>query len=76
MNVSFATICPEIARRFLSNPSYDWLNQEAKDKAIELIGEKTLRVQDPMMYPHPQLEILNESTKAAILAVFRPERQV
>ena len=52
--LSFSTICPNLAKIFLGAKNYKYLNQEAKDYVIEHLGE--IRVQDPNMYPSPNLE--------------------
>ena len=55
MNISFSTTCASSAKRYFDKPDYDWLNDEAKEYVIANLGDG-LRVQDPMMYPQPNIE--------------------
>ena len=55
MNISFSTICPGYAKQYLWGEHYAYFNEKAKNYIMENLGD--LRVQDPMMYPSPQIEI-------------------
>lgn len=57
MIISFSTICERQARKYLWSEAYSFLPEAAKEEAMKHLGEGKLRVQDPMMYPRPQLEI-------------------
>ena len=55
MNISFSTTAKHSAANYLAKPEYDYLNDEAKQYIIDNITNG-LRVQDPMMYPSPNIE--------------------
>ena len=67
MPISFSTINKDTAKEYLAHKSYSFLTAAAKEKAIEFCGEGVLRVQDPMMYPSPQLEIADREVYEKIL---------
>lgn len=68
MHVSFSTINQAQARRYFEDPKWAYLNSAAKEVALKYVGEGVLRVQDPMMYPSPQLEITEQSVYDEIMA--------
>lgn len=61
MHITFSTICPYRAKELLATKGYNYLSQEAKDYVIKHIGE--IRVQDPIMYPKPNLEFHGKNAK-------------
>lgn len=66
--ISFSTIDPVEARRRLQHPHYSWLPKHAHDEVIRQVERKACRVQCTVMYPSPELEILDEVAAKAITA--------
>ncbi len=60
MNISFSTIDKHNAEKYLASPAYNYLSKEAKEVVLKHVGEGKLRVQDPMMYSKPCLEITTQ----------------
>jgi hypothetical protein len=69
VNVSFSTINKDMAKRYFEHESWDYLSDEAKELALKYCGEGVLRVQDPMMYPSPCLEITDEKIYKEIMNI-------
>lgn len=66
--IHFSTSCPKEARKRLQHSGFAWLAPHAHDEVIRQVERGACRVQCTVMYPSPQLEILDEQAKAAILA--------
>lgn len=71
MNISFSTIDEHRAKEYFSKESYNWLPQAAKDEALKHLGEGKLRVQDPMMYSKPVLEISTQEIYDKIMGLVK-----
>lgn len=57
MNISFSTIDVSEAKRRLAMACFGYFNEKQKELIIKYVGQKHVRVQDPMMYPSPSVEI-------------------
>jgi len=72
MNVSFSTTDPATAKKLLKKKGFDWLSRERKDYVIKCLeedcqsGKERLRVQDPMMYANPKIEIYDNDVAVEI----------
>ena len=71
MRISFSSSDRYYAEQHFKSNKWDWLNREAKDYVLQHCG-KDLRVQCPMMYENPQLEITNKDHYHAIMALYKP----
>lgn len=74
MRIDFAS-CDHNAKRFLESDAYSWLNKEAKDYVLANLSadlDKGFRVQDPMMYPSPQLMTTNPDMHKELLRLYVP----
>lgn len=60
MNISFSTISQHEAKKYLEHKAFDYIPAAAKDIALKHVGEGKLRVQDPLMYSKPCLEIATQ----------------
>lgn len=61
MNVSFSTTSKAQAEKYLALDQYKYLSDDCKKYVLENLGD--IRVQDPMMYPSPQLEIIGDNAQ-------------
>ena len=61
MNISFSTIAHNNAKEYLSRDCFKWLNDKQKAYILNNLGD--IRVQDPMMYPNPKIEIHNKQSE-------------
>lgn len=61
MNISFSTISQSDAEEFLKHKNFSFLNDKQKKYIKENLGD--IRVQDPMMYASPKIEIHENQQK-------------
>ena len=61
MKINFSTTQINYAQDYLYGEHFKWLNDKQKEYIMDNLGD--IRIQDPMMYPKPKIEIHSNQGK-------------